>query len=80
MNIWRINQSRGGIESHQPVLSQLRHWHGELDRFLMRIEEQQEMVISYWSADGVELRDSVPVEKDHQAAGESGVPIGLVHL
>ena len=79
-NILRIDLSGGGIKSHQPVLAELRRRHGEPDWLCVGVEEQQEMVVGDRSTEGIEFRDGVTVEEDHQAAGESGIPIGLVHL
>ena len=46
----------------------------------MSVEEQQEMVVGDPPANRIEFGDGVTVEKDHQAAGESRIPIGLIHL
>src|SRR4051812_21246736 len=78
--VHRIDLSGCSVESDKPVLAELGWRQGESDRIRVSVEEQQEVIVIDRSASGVELWYGVTVEKHHQAAGESGVPIRLVHL
>src|SRR5215207_2428386 len=79
-SIWRIYLSSGGIESHTPVLTELRRGHGEPDWLGVGVEEQQEMVVGDRAPDGVDFGNGVAVEEHHYSACESRIPVSLIHF
>src|SRR5216683_6519006 len=69
-----------GVDQLEPVLREALVRHGELQRLVVRVEDEVEAVVGDAIGVHVGAGDGVAVQEDAERLGEAGLPVLLAHL